>query len=246
MNIKHCNAAWLLIVALLAGGLVGAHADSANPPILPDPQLTPGDVLTTDAKVICVQGYTKTVRNVPQSLKNQVYRQYGITSRQPREYEVDHLISLELGGSNSIRNLWPQSYITQPLNAHVKDRLENKLHELVCSGQLSLEQAQKEIAADWTKAYSKYVGSLPGTPPVTVENSSPAPATAATTTAPMVSAQGIPGNPDGSCPANVPIKVSRSGIYHLPGSQFYDKTKARACFPTAQAAQAAGYRAPKH
>jgi hypothetical protein len=87
----------------------------------------------------CTPGYTKTVRDVPQSLKNQVYRQYGITSRQPREYEIDHLISLELGGSNSIRNLWPQSYITEPLNAHVKDRLENKLHELVCSGQLPLE-----------------------------------------------------------------------------------------------------------
>lgn len=86
-----------------------ALADPAHSPVLPDPQLTPGDVLTTDAKIICVSGYTKTVRDVPQSLKNQVYRQYGVMSREPREYEVDHLISLELGGSNSIRNLWPQS-----------------------------------------------------------------------------------------------------------------------------------------
>ena len=67
--------------------------------------MTPGDVLTQDASVICVPGYTKTVRDMPQSVKNQVYRQYGVVSRAPREYEVDHLISLERGGSNSIRNL---------------------------------------------------------------------------------------------------------------------------------------------
>jgi len=131
---KH-NAAWLFgALALGLGGLIDAHADPEHSPLLPNPRMTPGDVLTTDRSVVCVPGYTKTVRNVPPSLKNQVYRQYGITARQPREYEIDHLISLELGGSNSIRNLWPQSYLTQPLNAHVKDQLENKLHALVCKG----------------------------------------------------------------------------------------------------------------
>ncbi len=134
----------------------------ADSPIDPDPSLTPGDVLTTDTSQICVPGYTKTVRNVTQAEKAQVYKNYGITSRQPKEYEVDHLISLELGGSNDIKNLWPESYITEPLNAHVKDDLENKLHELVCSGQLPIEQAQSEIAADWVKAYQTYVGELPG------------------------------------------------------------------------------------
>ena len=164
MNIRR-NIAWLFVLlALIVGGWVGAHADPAHSPILPDPQMTPGDVLTTDTKVICTPGYTSHVRHVPQSVKNQVYRQYGVTSRRPGEYEIDHLISLELGGSNSIKNLWPQSYITQPLNAHVKDKLENKLRKLVCSGQLPLEQAQQEIATDWTKAYEKYVGPLPTQP----------------------------------------------------------------------------------
>lgn len=138
----------------MAGPLI---ADPARSPPLPDPALTPGDALTADAAVVCVPGYTKTVRDVPQSVKNRVYRQHGVMSREPREYEVNHLISLELGDSHSIRNLWPESYVTQPLNAHVKDRLENKLHRLVCAGALPLEQAQREIAADWTKAYEKYV-----------------------------------------------------------------------------------------
>jgi hypothetical protein len=128
---------------------------------LPDAKLTPGDVLTTDAAVVCVKGYSSTVRNVPKKLKEEVFSEYGITSHQPHEYEVDHLISLELGGSDSIRNLWPESYITKPLNAHVKDRLENKLHKLVCSGKLPLEQAQREIAENWIEAYKKYVGELP-------------------------------------------------------------------------------------
>jgi hypothetical protein len=128
---------------------------------LPDPALTPGDVLTTDPGVICRPGYTQTVRNVPGRLKAQVYRSYGITARQPGEFEVDHLISLELAGSNSVRNLWPESYVTTPLNAHVKDALENRLHALACKGRVPLQEAQRAMASDWTAAYVRYVGPLP-------------------------------------------------------------------------------------
>lgn len=124
---------------------------------LPNPNLTPGDALEVTPEDICTPGYSKKVRDVPESVKRQVYESYGITSRQPREYEVDHLISLELGGSNSARNLWPESYLTGPWNAHVKDRVENKLHRLVCSGQMDLKTAQHEIATDWIAAYRKYV-----------------------------------------------------------------------------------------
>ncbi len=81
-------------------------------------------------------GYASRVRAVPAAVKKQAYASYGITQHAPGEYEVDHLISLELGGSNSIKNLWPQSYKTKPWNAYVKDQLENKLHRMVCSGEL--------------------------------------------------------------------------------------------------------------
>src|SRR5713226_9402585 len=137
---KACHVV-VVVMALLWVLAVPAGADS---PLRPDPNLTLGDTLTTDPKVICVPGYTKTVRNVPRSLKNQVYKNYHIASHRPGEYEIDHLISLEVGGSNSIRNLWPQSYVTRPLNARVKDRLENTLHKLVCTHKLPLEQAQRE------------------------------------------------------------------------------------------------------
>ena len=70
----------------------------------------------------------------------------------------------------------------------------------------------------------------------------PKPAPAATPSAPMAD---IPGNPDGSCPASAPVKVSRSKIYHVPEERDYGKTKAKHCFASAQAAEQAGYRAPK-
>ena len=60
------------------------------------------------------------------------------------------------GGSNAVKNLWPQSFQTQPWNAHVKDQLENTLHQLVCAGEVDLATAQHDIATDWIAAYRKY------------------------------------------------------------------------------------------
>ena len=106
----------------------------------------------------------------------------------------------------------------------VKDRLENTLHKLVCAEKLPLAQAQQEVAADWTKAYVKYVGPLPtGTSQATSQDTV-----------------------DGTCSATAPVKVSQAGIYHLPGDSSYTRTRAVSCFPTAQDAQAAGFRAPRH
>jgi hypothetical protein len=133
-------------------------------PIIPDPTLTPGAVLTTDAAAVCQPGYAETVRHTSGKLKAFIYREYGITAEQRAggsRFEVDHLISLSLGGADVAANLWPQSFDTQPWNAAVKDRLENRLHALVCSGRLPLEVAQREIAADWIAAYRKYVSPAP-------------------------------------------------------------------------------------
>jgi hypothetical protein len=103
---------------------------------------------------ICQKGYTATVRHVTDSQKDQVFQEYGL--ERSGNYEVDHLISLELGGSNDTRNLWPQTYHGQ-WNARVKDGLENRLHELVCMGKLPLRDAQYDISHNWIQAYCKYV-----------------------------------------------------------------------------------------
>jgi hypothetical protein len=148
-KIHACAVACLLAVPALAGDL----------PIRPDPTLTPGAVRTTDVATICQPGYSKSVRHTSGRLKADIYREYGI-DRASSHFEVDHLISLELGGADVAANLWPQSYDTERWNAHSKDRLENRLHVLVCAGRLPIEQAQREIASDWIAAYDKYVGRL--------------------------------------------------------------------------------------
>ncbi|HEY3289482.1 MAG TPA: HNH endonuclease [Anaerolineae bacterium] len=122
---------------------------------LPDPACTPGDILpAATASLICQPGYSKTVRNVPTSLKDEVYASYGIASHIAGEYEVDHLVSLELGGSNDISNLWPELASPTP-GFHQKDDIENYLHEQVCSGAMSLKDAQIQIATNWLNIYRR-------------------------------------------------------------------------------------------
>jgi hypothetical protein len=157
-----------ILIALLATGCFSEDTsgptvnstitrDPAHTQYLPDPVLSPGDTFDVTAADICVSGYASKVRDVPQSVKNQVYAEYGITTHEPGSYEIDHIISLELGGSNSIKNLYPEPYFGE-LNAHVKDKLENKLHDLVCGGQVDLATIQYEIATDWVATYIKYIG----------------------------------------------------------------------------------------
>ena len=130
-------------------------------PVRPDPRLTPGDTLEVTLEDIRTPGYSAKVRDVPIAVKKSVYAAYGIPHWNPGEYEVDHLIPLSIGGSNSTKNLWPESYLTGPWNAHVKDALEYRLLTLVRAGKVDLNTVQGEIAHDWIAAYKKYVGPQP-------------------------------------------------------------------------------------
>ncbi|HXR12899.1 MAG TPA: zinc-binding alcohol dehydrogenase family protein, partial [Gaiellaceae bacterium] len=102
--------------------------------------------------VICADGFsTDTIRNVPESEKHAVEIEYGMA---PASYgstlEIDHIVPLELGGSNDAANLFPE----RAPGYHAKDRLENKLHDLVCSGRMQLRAAQRGISADWPALYA--------------------------------------------------------------------------------------------
>jgi hypothetical protein len=131
---------------------------------VPNPALTPGAVLTTSAARVCVSGYSSSVRDVPDSEKEAVYARYGV-AHVPYQHEVDHLVSLEVGGSNAITNLWPEPYAGR-WGARTKDVLENRLHDLVCSGRLSLPFAQHIEATNWAAAYTRYVDGTPAAPAV--------------------------------------------------------------------------------
>jgi hypothetical protein len=131
---------------------------------LPDRTLTPGAVLTESTVRVCTPGYASSVRNVPQSESDAVYARYGVV-HVPYQHEVDHLVSLELGGSNAVANLWPEPYAGR-WGARTKDALENRLHDLVCAGAIGLRDAQHIEATDWVAAYRRYLGAPPPAAPV--------------------------------------------------------------------------------
>ena len=156
----------LLFIVFLTTVLVRA-AD----PMRPDQQLTPGVVANVTVEQILQRGYAKKARHVVGSTKKQVFVAYfGRVPALPGQYEIDHLISLELGGSNDIKNLWPQAYLSLPYNAHIKDKLEDRMAALVRQELLQhghdaatalLKTFQREIASDWIAAYHKYVSTHP-------------------------------------------------------------------------------------
>jgi hypothetical protein len=103
---------------------------------MPDSDKTPGNASYRTVDQICVKGSAKDERNVSEAAKREVYESYGIEKCKgycsgKQGCEIDHLISIELGGANTEDNLWPQPY-DGDWNAHDKDRLENKLHQMVC------------------------------------------------------------------------------------------------------------------
>lgn len=130
-------------------------SDCISQNALPDKDCTPGAVINEATKEqICVSGYSQSVRNVSEKTKNEVFASYNITSHPTGTYEVDHLVSLELGGSNDISNLWPEPANPKP-GFREKDKVENYLHKQVCDGNISLGDAQKEIANNWLSVFSQ-------------------------------------------------------------------------------------------
>ena len=155
----------VLAIAAPSPALAGRRVDlpiAKRTPGATNPAVTQANI----AKTICVAGWTATVRpssSYTTALKVQQlasgYAAYGHTAT--ADYEEDHLISLELGGSpDSPKNLWPEPYFVSD-GARVKDRIENRLHSLVCAGTLSLRAAQKAIARNWEAAYARYLGPVP-------------------------------------------------------------------------------------
>jgi hypothetical protein len=176
-------------------------------------------------------------------VKREVYNSYGITRWEKGEYEIDHLISLSLGGSNSKKNLWPQSYKTSPWNAHTKDQLEVKLLKVVRDGKVDMKEAQEAMAKDWIAAYKKYVSPTPiaykpkgkakdAAEAANAEKDEDPDTTAA---APKSTASASDDEHAGQVWVN-----TKSGTIWKSGSQFYGKTK-EGKYMSPEEAKAAGY-----
>ena len=141
-------AAAMVLATLVAWP--GLHAQGLGPApaswTLTPGVLNPDVTQATIAQTICREGWTKTIRppsGYTTELKRKQMRSYGRTGSLS-DFQEDHLISLELGGHpTDPRNLWPQPY---PRAADV-DQEENHLNGLVCSGQISLAEAQRRESA---------------------------------------------------------------------------------------------------
>jgi hypothetical protein len=141
-------------------------AQSGHPPTLPNTTLYPGatnpDVTQSNiSSTICTSGFTKPIRP-PTSYTNKLKQQQLTDEKLPgklADYEEDHLISLELGGApQDPRNLWPEPWESRGsklasagTGAESKDKVENQTNKLVCSGKMTLSDAQQRISADWQK-----------------------------------------------------------------------------------------------
>jgi hypothetical protein len=146
--------AFVFVIAVIAV-IFGAAVNAEGPK--PKAGLTPGETRPITIGEICRNPQAEVIAgNISEETRRKVFSEYGISSRADN-FEVDYLITPDLGGARSLRNLWPQPYSAR-WNAHVKDQLEQRLHQLVCDGKVNLSTAQHDIAVDWIGAYKKYVG----------------------------------------------------------------------------------------
>jgi hypothetical protein len=143
------------------GGVAASRSipDRQRPPVtaivVPNPDLTPGAAVLVSRSEVCRESRPNN-KQVPVALQRRVLEEYGLARAEPRAYEVDYLITPALGGADDIHNMWPEPYTDSQWNARVKDALEERLHMMVCDGDLDLATAQREIAANWIEAYKKY------------------------------------------------------------------------------------------
>jgi hypothetical protein len=160
MSGPHRGLGIAVLAVLLAGPVMAQSA-------LPDPARTPGAVnqavtQETIGGTICKRGWTRTVRppwQYTSALKRRQIREWGYDDQLMADYEEDHLVPLSLAGSaDDPDNLWPEPFVTlDGWDAVHKDQLELTLNHLVCSGRLSLDEAQRAIATDWIAAYRRFV-----------------------------------------------------------------------------------------
>jgi anti-sigma factor RsiW len=156
---------WLLLAAGIVLAILWTRwPGEPTPPIagpaivekeaLPVAALTPGATSPLTADALCAG--TRSVHPVTPAMRAQVLRDYDMVDVPADQYELDYLITPELGGATDARNLWPQRYGQRTWNARVKDQLEDLLPRMVCNGELALAAAQRDMARDWILAYKKY------------------------------------------------------------------------------------------
>jgi hypothetical protein len=132
--------------------VIGVFAMTATVPaedaLVPNPKLTPGRVAERD----------KDRRGVTVAMEQKVFARYRLPWERRGEFKIDHLIPTELGGADTIDNLWPQRVNARPYGADRKELLTEIFLEKIRAGKMTLAQAQEEIRRDWIDAFIDHVG----------------------------------------------------------------------------------------
>jgi len=142
----------------------GCTAKESRGHLIPDPRCSPGAVNPTlTLKMLKTKGFTtKCVRNLTTSpaQKAQTYKWYGLDKPENNtgmnmKCELDHIVSLQLGGADTLDNLWPQcgpkGVALPKRHFKLKDDVENYLARQIKAGKIALKEAQQGIAEDWTQ-----------------------------------------------------------------------------------------------
>ena len=144
----------------LAGLLFFRAAIPAQQEFLPNPKLTPGRIGASE----------KDRGGVTLAMEQKVFARYHVPWEWRARYKIDHLIPVELGGADTIDNLWPQLVRARPYGADRKELLTEVLLQKIRAGKMTLAQAQEEIRRDWIDAFIDHVGMVylkPGLIPAT-------------------------------------------------------------------------------
>lgn len=145
-----------LVMIFLPHSERGVSAITGSYPAEPLAALTPGQTVPISRQQVCSSDSVTTARVPAPALRKRAFEEYGMANAQEQDFEVDFLITPELGGAETIKNLWPEPYYNTVWNARVKDRLEVHLRDLVCRGDLDLATAQRDLAIGWVAAYQRY------------------------------------------------------------------------------------------
>jgi hypothetical protein len=135
----------LFLAVLILTIATSARAQEAS---LPNPKLTPGRIAERD----------KDRSGVTLAMEKKVFSRYRLPWPRRAEFKIDHLVPVELGGADTIDNLWPQGLRTKPYGADRKELLTEVLLERVAKKQITLEQARELIRKDWIDAFVDHVG----------------------------------------------------------------------------------------
>ena len=161
MHPRNAIVALALVALICAPRIAHSHGNTPVDGVhcvlrngLPDPTCTPGLVdpsctLHDICPTVTGAGRKRPSTRFTDRLKLQSIRAYGYVDTNPKHYEADHLVSRELCGAMADpRNIWAEA----PASPNPKDKVEDRCHQLVCKGKLSLGEAELEIALNWKTA----------------------------------------------------------------------------------------------